>query len=187
MQVVYLSPSQNKELRQIIQLEYTREETNTFINTVATIANNPLLIPVMCDTIVDTVNTVFIDNLINIVKNKNPIVLIAGMQNGNLGLMLDIGRRHYVELVSEVFSTVAENHDVEKDIIRSLSSYINYLYMNNKEEMDRALLELYETIYSNLGHMEIAQHRVTFVENIRPAIILIGAQHATHNANAQHC
>ena len=184
MQVVYLTKNDNKDLRTIIELEYTREETNLFLDTVMASLNNPFAREVVAANLVTTVNTVIIDTLIRFVRNSDSLSLITGMQNNTLGLMFEVGHRHYVDLVTEEFSFIQQSPEVEKEIITALVSYINFLYLNNKEEIDPAILKLYEVIYSNLTNLNIRQHRVTFVEKGRPALILIGEENAVNNAYA---
>lgn len=187
MQVVYLAKKENRDLRRTIELEYTREETMLFIDTVITILNNPFLRDYVTNNLVNVVNTIILDNLIQTVKNSDPLSLVNGMKNNTLGLMFEVGRRHYVDLISEEFAFIQLSPEVEKEVIAAISSYVNFVYLNNKEEIDPAILSLFETVYNNLGHLDIRQHRVTFVERDRPAVILIGEENAVNNANACQC
>lgn len=184
MNLVYLPTKQNKELRRPIELEYTREETNTLLDTLVTILNNPFAREVVASNLISVINSVIIDNLVRLVRNSDPLSLVSGMSNNTLGLMLEIGHRHYVELVGEEFSFIQQSPEVEKTIIRALGSYINYVYLNNKAELDPAILSMYELIYSNLSHLSFTQHRVVFVDRTRPAIILVGEENAVNNAYA---
>lgn len=187
MQIVYLTKQTNRDLRRSIELEYTREETATFIETVLTILDNPFARDFITNNLINVVNSVIIDNLILLVKNSDPLSLITGMKNNTLGLMFEVGHRHYVDLLSEEFALIQQSPEVEKDVIRAMSSYINYVYLNNKEEIDPAILNMFESVYNNLGHLNIKQHRVTFVERDRPAVILIGDENAVNHANTHQC
>ena len=184
MKLVYLPANENRQLRRIIQLEYAREETSVFIDTVASILNNPYIKAVVATYLIDVVNMVILDNLLRFVRNKDSLSLVSGMQNNTLGVMFDIGLRHYSGLITEEVANSIESLETEKDISKALSSYVNYLYLNNKEEIDYVILQMFEIIYSNFGHLEFNQHRVTFVEESRPVVILTGGIDAVYNANA---
>lgn len=186
MKVIYLPKQDNIPLRRDIELEFLREETLTFLTTITTAMENPFVYQIASHNLVDVVNAVFIDNLLKIIKDRDTVSLVAGMQNHTLGLMLDVGHRHYVELVGEELAVLQPSVEVEQVILKALSSYINYLYLNNKDTIDQAILTLFETLYNNFTEMDIRQHRVVFVNKTQPAVILIGDTYASHDANAQY-
>lgn len=183
---MYLPKEDNILLRRSIELQYTREETAILLATITTAMNNPFVYQIAAKNLIEVVNSIFIDNILRFVKNKDCISIVMGMQNNTLGLMMDVGYRHYVELIGEELSQFQTSVEVEQIIIKAISSYINNYYLTNKETLDEAILKLFETLYNNFNDMEMRQHRVVFLESIRPAIILIGDQHAGDNANPQY-
>ncbi len=187
MKVIYLGKNTNRTLRGIIELEYTREETSVLLDTISSILNNPFVKEVVAGKLVEVVNAVVLDNLIQFVKNRDPLSIVAGMQNNTFGLMLEVGRRHYIDLLTEELSSMVDSYETEKEVIAALSSYINFLYLNNKEDIDPAILEVFEMIYVNAGHLVLDQHRVVFVPGNQPAVILPGETHAVNHANAVSC
>jgi len=185
VKVIYLPKEDNLLLRRNIELEYTREETDLFLQTVTTAFNNPFIYSIVAESLIDVVNGIFIDNLVRFVKEKDSLSIVAGMQNGTLTMMFDIGHRHYIDLIGEELAKFDVGHETEQLVIKALQSYVEHLYIRNKETMDEAILKVFESIYNNTAFVDIRQHRVFFVETLRPAIVMIGEEHASYNANAQ--
>lgn len=182
MKVFHIPKVNNNGIRRILLLEHAREESLTFIQTVANIVNSPFIWEAVQTNMVNAFNSVILDNLLRFVNTKDSLSLVMGMQNNTLGLMMEVAHRHYSELITEEFAFVQRSHLIEQQVRAAMAEYINYVYLNNKEDMDAAILELYEVLYSNFGHMEITHHRFVYMNGGRPAAIITGELNATGQA-----
>lgn len=190
MQAYHLPREETIGLRRIIELERTREESLPFItrvvnalidpndlNPMAMIVRNTLAENVSGN-LINTVNSVYLDNLMRFVTSKDPMSFVTGMQNGTLGMMMEVGHRHYSELLNEISS----EYENEQEVKFLLGNYINYIYCNNKEQIDVELLKIFEILYTNFSHMQVNTSRFVFSDNGRPTALITGGMNAFNQA-----
>ena len=91
---------------------------------------------------------------------------------------MEVGHRHYSELTNEI----GAEYENEQEVKFLLSNYINYIYRNNKQEIDVELLKIFEILYVNFSHMQINTSRFVFSENGRPTALIAGGINAINQA-----
>lgn len=178
MKVFHIPRTTNLGIRRILLLEHAKEESLGFIQLVVNATNFPFVLGTVNSNFVNTFNSIILDNLLRFVVTHDSLSLVAGMRDGTLPLRMDIGHRHYCELISEEFAGMLQSHSVEQEVRLAMANYLNYVYLTNKEEMDAAILDIYETLYNNFGHMDITGHRFVYMNGDHPAAIVTGELNA---------
>lgn len=182
MQAYHLPKQESLGLRRIILLERAREESLNFITAVADAMVDPMdqsafaehirdnIVVAVTNNMVNTINSVFLDNLMRFVVTKDTLPLVAGMQGNTLGAMMEVGHRHYAELVNDI----SAEYETEQEVRLLIGNYVNYIYLNNKQDIDMELLKVFEVLYTSFGHMQISSSRFVFGDNGRPCALISG-------------
>lgn len=178
MKLLHLPRQSNFPILKVLGSEYMKPKYASYVEHLKGYLRYMPVENRITNNLVVTVNVVLLDNLTRWVLNSDPMTLVEGMSYGTLPDMLDIGYRHYTTLLGDDVADSIDSIHTQKLVTATIGRYIADIYHDNKMEMDAALLELFETLYANIGHMEIQSHRAMILGNGCPALLISEKEYA---------
>lgn len=132
--------------------------------------------------LIGLLNIILIDNVTKIIVNKDPISLVAAIGNKTLPLTLDIGYRHYKQLIGD---DTIENEDAllnQTLVINSLLEIMIDIYTKNTDEFNQAVMQMFDVLYLSLGLLDIKWYSGTLIGNGNPGLLISENIDETNNA-----
>lgn len=178
MKLVSLTKKGNQKLRELLLADYRSDGYIATVTAIADAFQFNLGLGTVTDNLLNTVNSVIVDNLVSFVLNKDPFQMVTGMNYGNIMLKMEFSYRHFRELLGDGFVDLLEavseagSMGEHRRVGLIVTGYMQHLYMVDKASMDEALTQLFELLYFNLEHLSISSYRTVFLPDGTPALLI---------------
>lgn len=159
------------ELAKIIRLEYVREESLTFFQTLCSVIPDEQEMCRVRENAIPVFITLVMDNVLKFISTNNVNSFVNGVSNGTLGMMMDVGYSHVRELVGD-YTDVLEKQGYQDYVRKQLNLYIQDIYQRNAQELNLTLLALMEKLYPKFHYLGRRVIRSGLIHNKVPVVFV---------------
>lgn len=118
------------------------------------------------------IHTAILDNLTRWVVSKDPLSMVAGMQNNTLPLMFDVGYRHFTLITGEEFANSRDSILISGVACNVISQCLYEIFVTRTNEFNQALLSLFEVLYNTIGYLDIKWYKALIMGNGTPGLLV---------------
>lgn len=166
----YILPREsNKELLELLMLEYTREEVQDFFSEVSAIGGSVVVETALTDNVVYTLNKIIFDNVLLQVNRSDMGSLVHPLVTGAGYVEFDIGHRHIEELLGGYYNYFEEVAGIPL-VQRAISNYLIQIQKRNTLEFGAALLKMLEYCFKYFNHLKHRTLTGAFMNNSVPVV-----------------
>lgn len=169
MDAYVLPRESNNELRQLLQLEYTREEVQDFFTEVSSIIGSTVVETALTENVVYALNKIIFDNVLRQVNRSDMGSLVHPLVSGVGYVEFDIGHRHIQELLGNYYTYAEEVAGIPL-VQRAVSNYLIKIQQRNTLEFGAALLKMLEYCFKYFTHLKDKTLVGSFMDNTVPVV-----------------
>lgn len=166
----YVLPTEsNKELHQLLLLEYTREEVHVFFSEVSEIMGTSVVEVALTENVVYALNKIIFDNVLRQVNRSDMGSLVHPLVSGVGYVEFDIGHRHIQELLGGYYAYAEEVAGIPL-VQRAVSNYLIQIQQRNALEFGAALMKMMEYCFKYFTHLKDRTLTGAFMNNTVPVV-----------------
>lgn len=159
------------ELVEIIRLEYVREESLNFFQTLCTVIPDEHEMCRIKENAIPAFIMLVVDNVLKFISTDNVNSFVNGISNGTLGMMMDVSYSHVRELVGD-YADVLEQQGYQDYVRKQLGLYIQDIYQRNAQELNLTLLAIMEKLYPKFHYLGRRVIRSGLIHNKVPVVFV---------------
>ena len=171
MKMFLVSRECNLEIRNILKLEYLREESMNFFFGINTVLPDEDAMGRVRENLVEVLNTIILDNVLRFISNNNLDRFLEGMKNNNLELMLETGYSH-IRLLIGNYADVLEELEQRDYVVRMVELYLQDVFSRNRENFNAAIFILLNELIPSFGYLGKRIIRSGFLKVDTPVVFV---------------
>lgn len=119
------------------------------------------------------INKIFLDNIFKHVAYKSVDNIMHLINNKNFSKDMYINTFYISQLLDILFIYEEDACEIENFINKSLYSYIDKIYLDNVDEINKTILDIFEDMYNNFGSCNVNYYKFELYNNYKPILFLV--------------
>jgi hypothetical protein len=173
--LIFLPENQNNQLMQFLKTERAKLDYVCFVNELLFTMNNPdsTVALTMVNDLSFILNKVILDNVFRYVLSKNTHHFLALLAHRTFSKDIYINPFYISQVIecSKVQLPEEDKTEIENLIRYRLQHYIDDIYTTNSESINVCLLDIFEMLTCNLGHLNVSYYKFELMDYRKPIIL----------------
>jgi len=178
LKAAFLSEEDNIALQIELKVEYIKLDYLCFIEELVAIMNaDQSSTKCLANEMIYILNKIILDNIFKHVREKTPNIILNQIANRVFSSDL-IVNNFYVNQILEAVNILfykeedlIDKYELENILSKKVYIYLNYLYDNNKGNIDNATIKLFEYMNSNFHFLDIFYYKFELMDFRKPILL----------------
>lgn len=182
MQAAFLSAQENRELQQALKLEYARLDYVCFVNELLFSMNksDASIAVSMCDELLFILNKILLDNIFRYIANKAAHDFMVLLAHRTFSKDIYINPFYVNQIIDSTGLYIEDKTELENILTYKLQVYIDEMYCKNAESLNIPLMGVFDVMYRNLQHINIAYYKFELMNYVQPILLYTERQYENY-------
>lgn len=172
LKAVFLSEKPNVNIQKELRVEFIKTEYMSFMNNLLVNLNGAFNKgEELAYTVFLVLNKVLLDNLYKHIVQNSKSTLIHQIHSNTFTKDLYINSFYLNQIFETAELFLEDRQEIENNINKIISRYLDYVYQNNSDNLNRALFGMFEYMNNHLEYLNVSYYKFELMDFRKPILL----------------